>query len=77
MGRKTKASRTAGTVVMNGIQSGDATIVIAELGGLSASGTAKRGPEDRHYSEIGDILAQARALEGLARKLRREIKDFL
>lgn len=83
MPRHTRAEMLEFEIFCEGATSSESTIVIASFpssdGGdlLTASGTAKRGRGDKHTPGVGQALATARALENLARKLRRELKDFL
>src|SRR6266568_6636128 len=39
------------------------------VGGLTGQGTARRNPEDREATQIGEEIAAARALSDLAHKL--------
>lgn len=79
MGRQTKARSYDDQIKISGLSTSEATIVIVETenGNFSASGTAKRGNGDKDYEPVGTSLALARALENLARKIRREIKEYL
>lgn len=68
-------------LTVGGIQTGDATIVALEFSDTHkgyamplVSGTAKRSPDDSHDSVTGERLATARALEKLARKLRKSVR---
>jgi hypothetical protein len=40
-----------------------------DAGGLTGQGTARRNPEDREATQIGEEIAAARALSDLAHKL--------
>lgn len=78
MARHTKAEMIEFEIFCEGTTSSEATVVIAHFDDLlSASGAAKRGRGDKHTPGVGQSLAVARALENLARKLRREIKDHM
>lgn len=78
--KQTKTFQVETTIEVSGLESQDAAIITVELdseaGGVTASGTAKRGNGDKYVPGVGNTLALARALESLARKLRREIKGY-
>ena len=44
---------------------------------VTVKGDARRNPMDRHNPEIGVLLAQARAYEKLARKIRRQAEGMV
>lgn len=82
MPRHTKAGTVTDEIYVRGTYSRDAAVVIVgmvnddgETVYLSTSGTSKRGPGDKFNEEVGIHLATARALESLARKLRKEVRE--
>lgn len=50
---------------------GNATVAVAEMGGIQVAGSAKRDPCDRNDRDVGADLATARALRKLAGRLER------
>jgi hypothetical protein len=80
---KVTASRSEEVFAMTTVDSWLVEIVIRErdrethaearltrgAGGLAGQGTARRNPEDREATQIGEEIAAARALSDLAHKL--------
>lgn len=93
MSRSTKTDFFKTKVGIKTASSRDATITIArvemmssvgsgknarnELIEISAQGVATRGPKDKSNRGVGETLALARALEGLSRKLRKELEGYV
>lgn len=82
MARTTGMKELSDKLKMRGMVTNDAAIVTIEIGttndiSFSASGTSKRSSSDRFVRGVGETLATARALENLARKLRKEVEPWL
>ncbi len=58
-------------VTMIAIPDANATVALAEMGGIRVSASSKREPGDRYDPRIGTDLAVARALRKISRKLER------
>jgi len=68
---KNKDRVSINVLASHGATVAEATYASPCTGPVSASGEAKREPGDEYDRETGRLLATARALEVLARKLRR------
>lgn len=82
MARQSKLTELKDNIRLRGMVTQDAAVVVVELGTsneiqFSASGSAKRSSSDRFVRGVGETLAAARALEGLAAKLRKEVQPWL
>lgn len=82
MARESSTREVDDSLNLRGMVSSTAAVYIVEIRDelgqvLSASGTAKRNSTDKGHYEVGSSLAIARALENLARKLKREVREYL
>lgn len=80
--KQTKTGKVLQPLLMSGMSSKDASIVVVEMefeGGelITASGTAKRSAGDKYAQGVGEMLAMSRALESLARKLKKHVAGYL
>lgn len=80
--KQTKTGKVLQPLQMSGMTSKDASIVVLEMefeGGelITSSGTAKRSAGDKYSPGVGEMLAMSRALDSMARKLKKHIQGYM